>query len=1250
LNITRSCRPRTRWYWGGFAILLAILLSNTPWSNAQIATTTATLSGVVADPAGAVLPRTTLTLTSSEKGISRTITSDGGGRYSFNQLPPAAYSLTITAKGFETYHQTGIVLDAAETATQDVTLTVGSETVSVTVTSDVSLLNTDNANVAADIEAKQIVELPLNVRNVFGLVTLNSSVQNTSESQILLGGGGNTTDTADQDISFLNFAGGFFGTTAFLVDGSWDTDTEWGAVIFVPGVDAVQEFKIQNNSFTAQYGWSTGNVVNVVTKSGTHDFHGSAYEFYSSNNFNALNYFQSPSSCVGALNTNLCQFSRNQVGGTGGGPLYIPGVYKQRNKTFIFGNYEHFHANTPSPQTFTVPDSNFLAGNFSEQLGQQATNNGGLVFDGLGRPVYDGAIYDPRSGHAITAGQPDTYNPATNPYGTNLVATTTGFIRNPVPGNILSNIAGYTPDAVGAKLLSYFPAAQKPGYVGNNLILAAAAPTYWDEYGIRADHNINDNTRAYFRYSYKAEAKTGTPAAWGSDPAGQGNQRPNNRWGMWAGLSHIFSPTFTMNITSGVQLWHETSTNQSLGLNPSTTLGLPGYVNQVDPIFPTVNFGGGGLAISQLGPDTSNANGTTNHGPIGTVNADLIKTLGKNTINFGFMGVEQIFSQDNLFTNQLSFEGSWSAGPNPLAGTPGETFTGNGVAEALLGVLDSPTTVGTPTIPYESNHLFGEYVQDDWKPVHNLTLNLGIRYEIQTPYTSRNNEGSIFNPNALNPLSYSAGEPLLGALQFLGPGNRYFYNPNYHNIAPRAGFSYQAIPKAVVHGGYGIFFPESLTSSGSDDTDGFTASTNFNRSLNGGVTPNPNVSTSNPWGGQYAQITGNVNGSYQQDGNGVGGTFRSRPSPYVQQWLLGVQYAFTPNDQLDVNYIGNRGVRMVGNWNYNQLNPKYLFQADGVTPNTAYLSANAAYNPLAVPLQNLEKSGTIAPSTCNIDSSTGVTNEQLLLAYPQYCGVSQTDAPNGQSFYNSLQVTYNHRISKGLTALVSYTYSKFIDNVEGNQSWSYNGAANWGATANYFNIAGEKSVDAGDIPQALVASYVYNLPIGRGKAVGSGMNRIADAVIGGWELSGIATFKGGIPLSVFGNQWNSYGGDPRPNYVPGVNPKPSHQKISNSVANSWANVAAFQYAPYGNFGNTPRYMSELRGPHYTNWDSALEKNWTFKERYRAQFRFETFNSLNHPNFYAPGPGNMSLYSPGIFGEITNAFPARVIQLAGKFYW
>ena len=1238
MDTNRSWRPRSLWNWGGLAVLLALLASGAPWINAQIATTTATLSGVVTDSSGAVLPKATVMLTSLEKGISRSYMTDAGGRYTFNQLPPATYSLSVKTKGFETFLQNGIVLDAAESATQNVTLTVGSESVSITVTADASQLNTENSNVAASIDAKQIVELPLNVRNVYGLATLNSSVQNTSEGQLLLGGGSNTTDTADQDISFMNFAGGFFGSTAFLIDGSWDTDTEWGAVIFVPGVDATQEFKIQNNSFTAQYGWSTGNVVNVVTKSGTRNFHGSAYEFYSSNSFNALNYFQGPGSCQGVLNTNLCTFSRNQVGGTAGGPLYIPGVYKQRDKTFIFGLYEHFHANTPSPSSYTVPDTNFLAGNFSEQL---STTSAGT--DALGRPIYDGQIYNPRSGHAITAGQPDTYNPVTNPYGTNLMATQTGYVRNPVPGNILSNIAGYAPDPVGSKLLSYFPAAQKPGNVPNNLILAGEAPTYWNEYGIRVDHNFNSDTNAYFRYSYKEEAKTGVADNWGSDPAGQGNQRPNNRWGMWAGLTRIFNPTFTMNITSGVQIWHETSTNQSIGFNPTTTLGLPAYVNQQDPLFPIVNFGNG---ISQLGPFSGNTEGVNNHGPVGTVAVDLIKSLGKNTVNFGFMGVEEVFDQYNYFSDSLTFDGNYTGGPNPLAGTTGVSFTGNGVAEMLLGVMDG-ASVGTPTTPYVSNHLLGEYVQDDWKATHKLTLNLGIRYEIQTPFTSRHNQGSIFDPNALNPLSYTAGEPVLGALQFLGSGNRYIYNPNYKNIAPRVGFSYQATPKSVIHGGYGIFYPEAVSSSGSMDTDGFTATTNANLSLDGGITPNPNISTSNPWGGQYAQISGNANGSYQQDGNSTGSIFRSNPSPYVQQWLLGVQYAFTPNDQLDVNYIGNRGVRMVASgWQYNQLNPRYL------QPYTSNQLGALAPNPLGAALTSLTKSsnGQVAPSSCSgysLDSAT-IPLADTLLAYPQYCGVTQDDAPLGQSLYNSLQVTYNHRVSKGLTALVSYTYSKFLDNVEGNNGWSYNGAANWGAVANYYNIAGEKSVDAGDIPQALVASYVYNLPIGRGKAVGSGMSRVADAVVGGWELSGIATFKDGIPLSVFGNNWNSYGGDPRPDIV--GNPKPAHQTISSTVPNSWANSSAFAYAAYGTFGTASRYLSDLRGPHYTNWDSALEKNWSIKESMRAQFRFETFNSLNHPNFYAPGPGNMSLYSPGSFGLITTAFPGRVVQFAGKFYW
>jgi hypothetical protein len=1224
------------WFWGGIALLLAILVNGTPWTNAQIATTTATLSGVVSDPSGAVLPKAFVTLSSPEKGISRTFVADAGGRYSFSQLPPATYSLTIKATGFETYQQNGVVLNAADSATQNVTLTIGAETQSVVVTAGASLLNTENSNVAASLDAKEIVELPLNVRNVYGLTTLNSSVSNTSESQMLLGGGSNTTDNADQDISFLNFNGGFFGTTAFMLDGSWDTDPEWGAVIFVPSVDGVQEFKIQNNSFTAQYGWSTGNVVNVVTKAGTRTFHGSAYEFYANNNLNALNYFSSASNCqVG--NTNVCTLSRNQTGVAAGGPLYIPGLYKQRNKTFIYGIYEHFTVSTPTVVQYAVPDANFRGGNFSEILGGPT----GSV-DGLGRPILQGQIYDPRSGHKITAGQVDALS-AVNPYGTGLTATQTGYVRNPIAGNILANLPGYVPDPVGAKLLSYYPCPTCTG-VGNNYTVSASAPAQSNEYSIRADQNISDSSNAYFRYAYKQEEKTGAAAAWGSDAAGPGNQRPNDRWGMWAGLTHVFSPTFTMNITSGVQIWHETSDNQSFGFNSTTGLGLPSYLSSQYPLFPIVDVG----SVSSLGPLSGNQQGVTNHGPIGTVAVDLIKVKGKDTLNVGFMGVEQEDSQKLYYQTTLDFSGNFTAGPNPLSGSG--FASGNGVAQMLLGVLDSAgggTSVGTIHNLTVSNRLLGTYVQDDWRPTHNLTLNLGLRYEMQTPDTYRNNEGSVFDPNALNPVSYGAGRPVIGALEFLGPGHRDVYNPNYTNIAPRVGFSYQAISKAVVHGGYGIFFPQSVTCCFPADPDGFSATTYINPSLNGGITPNPNINTGNPWGGTYAQITGNKNGEYQQDGNGLGSVFTSRPSPYIQQWMLGVQYAITPSDELEVDYIGNRGVRMIGNLNYNQLNPSYLSMGAN------FLGAPAASNPFAAPLQALEAGGTIAPSGCNLDNA-GATNAQLLSPYPQYCngGVSQTNAPVGQSLYNALQVTYNHRVSKGLTALVSYTYSKFLDNVEGNNAWSYNGPTNWGvAPANNYNLAADKSVDGGDIPQALVASYTYQLPIGRGKPIGSGMSRVANAVLGGWEVSGIATFKAGIPLGVFGSDQPSYGGNPRPDVV-------ADPKMPKPTLHEWFNTGAFQYAPYGSFGTAPRFFSNVRGPRYQDWDTVLEKNWTFGESMRAQFRFETFNTFNHPDFYAPGAGSTS-YSgcdpnatgcASSFGQITNAFPGRIVQWAGKFYW
>lgn len=880
--------------------------------------------------------------------------------------------------------------------------------------------------------------------------------------------------------------------------------------------------------------------------------------------------------------------------------------------------YEHLTITTPTVDNYTVPDSNFRAGNFSEILGTAPVTS-----DDLGRSVYPGQVYDPRSGHLITAGQADTPSPA-NPYGTGLTAvnndgqcTPTCYIRNPIPGNILSNLPGYAPDPVGTKLLSYYPTPTiNSALIANNLVVSGSAPARSNEYGIRVDHNLNANTRAYFRYSYKQETKTGAAADWGNDPAGIGDMRPNNRWGMWAGYSQVFNPTLTMNLSAGVSIWHEVSNLQSWGFD-STQLGLPAYITEYTHLFPNVNVGG----ESGMGGQGNNQY-EVNHGPIGDVSADFIKVHGKHTLNFGAMGVEQIndFTQ-NEYQAALAFEGGFTTGPNPLVGSG--YLSGNGVAEMLLGILDS-ASVTTPYLPMLSNHLFGRYIQDDWRPTRHLTLNLGFRYDIQTPFIYRHNLGSVFNPDALNPISYAVGTPYMGALQYLGPGHRYVSNPHWDNFAPRLGLSYQPVAKTVIHGGYGIFYPESAATF-SADSNGFAATTAANTTLDGGITPNPNISTSSPWGGVYEPIVGNANGAYEQDGNGVSSNFSERSTEYVEQWMLGVQHAFTNSDQIDVNYIGNRGVRLILNNQYNQLNPKYL--ADGST----YLNAEVP-NPLASALSSL--AGQIGASYCVMDSPT-VIRAQLLVPYPEYCagGVGQLNNPAGQSLYNALQVTYNHRVSKGLTAQISYTYSKFLDDTEGVIGWGYNGPEGAGVTpANNYNLAGDKSVDGGgDIPQALVASYVYQLPFGRGKTFGSGMGRIANAVAVGWELSGIATFKGGIPIGVYGNDYDSFGGNPRPDVTGNVH-------VSHPSYKEWFNTGAFQYAPYGTFGTAPRYFSNLRGPRYQDWDTVMEKNWKITERYRFQFRFETFNTFNHPNFYTPTKPTITVATPI---QIQHALPALV---------
>ncbi len=466
---------------------------------AQSQAFSASLSGIVHDASGGAVPGAQLTLSSPSTGTTRKFTTDNAGRYTFTLVPPGTYVLTAEHPGFNKYVQQGVALSLGQAADQDVTLTVGAVNQAITVSAEAPLLTTDNANLAADVNQQQVQQLPLNLRNAFGFVLLNSSVNNSSEYQVVQAPG--SQDTADQDISFLNFGGSYFGTTAFLLDGAWTTAGDWGGVIYVPSVDAVQEMKVQQNAFTAQYGWSSGNVVNIITKSGTSSFHGDAFEFLRNSDLDANNFFNNLNGLPRP------PFRRNQFGIFAGGPLYIPGVYKQKNKTFIFGGYEGLRQSTPLTYISTTPTAAMKSGDFSALLGPQ------IGTDALGRPILSGQIYNPFSTRQITAGQVD---PATGS-----VATQTGYIRDPFPGNIIPS--GLI-DSVAKNLAAYFPNPTSSSLV-NNFSATAAAPAASDEYTVRIDHNISDNSHLFGRYSYKDEFKQVTGDFYGNSPAGPGRSQ-----------------------------------------------------------------------------------------------------------------------------------------------------------------------------------------------------------------------------------------------------------------------------------------------------------------------------------------------------------------------------------------------------------------------------------------------------------------------------------------------------------------------------------------------------------------------------------------------------------------------------------------------------------------------------------------------------------------------------------------------------
>jgi hypothetical protein len=1181
-----------------FLLAVASLLISAvvPVAQGQTLASTASFSGSVSDSSGARVANANVTVSSPEKGITRAFKTDAEGNFSFSLLPAGAYTLTVQAAGFKTFKQEGITLEVGQSATQGVALTIGS-TEQVEVIAVAPLLQTDNANVGAEVSTKQVTELPLNLRNVFNFVELNSSVNNLSQRQTISSGG--QQGSADQDVSFFNFGGGYFGTTAFLLDGAWDASEGWGGVIYVPSPDNVQEFKVQQNTFSAQYGWSTGNVINVVTKSGGNRLHGVVYDYLRNGALDANNYFNN----LGGLPRPNSH--RNQFGVAVGGPVYIPGIYKQTNKTFFFFNYEGHRDHNAGQLAGTVPITAFRTGDFSAALGSQAmtcgANSNLPCSDALGRPILTGALYDPYTTRDVTAGQVDSV--------TGLTATSTGSVRERIAGNNVANATNGI-NAIGQTLVNYYPAALS-NLLTNNWSASGLQADYSNEYSGRIDHNFSDKTRLYGRFSKKPNYKDEVAAFYGaSNPAGPGQRNPNNRWNIGLGLSQVFTPTFTMSVNLGGMKWVEGNDVQSKGFKASS-LGLPSFIDTYSPQFPIISV----ASYLPEGPVAGAGQGAFPRAAV-SGSVDFVKVRGAHQLSFGYMAVATDENGGRFHFTPFSFNNLFTAGLDNTG--KNVTGTGDSIASMLMGLPASGNT-GISISGVTRTWFHGVYLQDDWKATRKLTLNLGIRWEVQRPITDRYDRQAWFDYKATNPISSAVGQSYFGQLEFASSGQRGLFDTDYKNFAPRIGFAYQLMPKLVMRGGYGVFYPPSYRGTG--PAPGFSSDTPYVASNDGGLTPANTLSSA--FSGGLVPVSGSSLGGLTNVGFGVTAVSRNRKTYYSQQWIYGFQYAPTPNDVIDITYVGNHGVHVdASSLNLNQLDPKY------------FSMGNALLNQVPNPFF-----GHITSSGCSLDQPT-IQQGQLLRPYPEFCDINENQDPAGGSHYNALDVNYTHRVSQGLTLLASYTFSKFIDNVGGPENWA-SASANFSENIrNVYNLAAEKSVDATDTPHSFVLSYVYELPVGKGKKFGSGMNGALNAVVGGWQTSGTLTLKQGFPLTITssGNGVNYFGAGQHVDVI-------GDYHIANPSRTEWFNTSAFAVAAPWSLGNAPRYFSDLRAPGYRNWDISIQKYFPIEERFRFQFRLDMFNTFNHTNYYSP-----NTFMGGGFGTITSAWTPRQMQAALKFYW
>jgi hypothetical protein len=1146
--------------WRTVSLLTVLLFIMEPGAHAQALT--AQLNGRILDSQGAAVPGATVTVSDPARGFTISVTTDPNGDYVVPLLQPADhYQIRVERAGFQTTVRKDVSLQVAQTAKIDLTLQVGEVSQSITVTGAPPLLDTQTSSIGQVITGQTVQDLPLNGRSTFRLIALTPGV---TFNKSAFGQFGDVPVNSTWDTNF-SINGGRAQSNEILIDGVPSSAGFFDQITTLPSVDDTQEFKVEANNLSAQYGRYSGGAINVSTKSGINALHGGVFEFLRNSAFDANDWF------TAHAGQPIPQFKMNQFGGTLGGPIVLPKIYNGHNHTFFFVDYQGTRRVKGTSYTALVPTDAQKAGVFG------STN-----------------IY--------------------NPFTTTTVGTTKPRQQFSYKG-VLNTIDPALIDPVSAQIQKYFPEPNLTGVTGKNFINNAPVRISQDIYSVRIDQNVTEKYHLFGRYAYSNTGLT-QPNAFGNVADVEGAVGTTKFRNQSFAFDNIYSisPSLVLSVDYGLARWYQARQTLSYGFD-ITSLGFPASLANAATIkmFPAINIGGGYVGTAN---QSYLNNGNDSHALL----ASLTKIAGKHTI---VAGVDGRLHRINFFnvansTGSYSFAIAQTQGPNAAV-----AIGGNGYASFLIGAGSSGTIpLGSGV---EMQDFYGAvYVEDNWRLTERLTLNLGVRYDGESPYVDRHNELNYFDPSVASPAANASFPNLTGGLQFAGVNGhpRNVYTRQHGNVAPRLGFSFSPNPTTVLRGGAGIVYaPLEISDNavGFSPSLGYASATSWNTSNDGGFTP-ANL-LRNPFPQGLIQPTGNSLGAGTQLGQGLTVLYNNPPTPAAYQWNLDVQQQMPAGVLFDVGYVGSRGVHLTGDFNENALNPKYLSMGTALTTQVAN------------PFQPFVSIGTL--------SNAKVAQQQLLLPHPQFLGITEENDPYGSSTYHSLQLKVVKRHSHGLTLLAAYTWSKLISNISASDSPI--GPSNGTTPQNFYDLRAERSVSELDIPQSFVMNTVYELPFGRGKMFGGSDGPFTDKLIGGWRLTGIWTEQSGEPLTFTAAITGIANG--RPNLVPGVDPRIHGSRSNADRVGAWFNTAAFATPPPYTFGNVPRTFAEVRGPGVQNLDTSLIKDTRF-EKVDAELRAEFFNVTNTPHFSLPNTVKQNA-SFGAISSVVVSPPEREIQFALK---